>query len=434
MEKRKIMTAVNKYDVAIIGAGAAGLMAGLELALAGKKIIILEAKELAGGRMHTIEDDRFDLPVEMGAEFIHGKLEVTLSLLKKSGIHYRPMEGDVWRKEKGKWEKSDFIEDYADLQKKFVQLKEDMPVAEFLRMYLHEEKYTDLRRSLEDYVSGYYAADPERASTFALRDELQDSDEEQYRVEGGYKGLTRWLVAQVIEKGGIIAYSSPVHRIDWKTGDATVQSTKTIKAKKVLVTVSLGLLQNESIKFFPALPGKLEAAQRMGFGPAMKIMLQFDEAFWTKKDLTEGKDLGRLGFLFSNESVPTWWTHYPTEVAQLTGWLGGSSASNLKDLSDEAILEVALQSLANLFPVSPDFLKQNLKGWKVANWIKDPFVCGGYSFETVDSAEAKKVLQEPEDSTVFFAGEALHKGIETGTVEAALINGRDTAQKIIASF
>ncbi len=73
-------------EILIIGAGAAGLMAARELALAGRRVRVLEARERAGGRAYTVHDPSFRLPVELGAEFVHGDLPLTGMLLKKAGI------------------------------------------------------------------------------------------------------------------------------------------------------------------------------------------------------------------------------------------------------------------------------------------------------------------------------------------------------------
>ena len=75
---------MGHYDVIIIGAGAAGLMGAWELALTGKSVCILETKENTGGRMRTIEDESFESVVELGAEFVHGDLELTEMIFKKS--------------------------------------------------------------------------------------------------------------------------------------------------------------------------------------------------------------------------------------------------------------------------------------------------------------------------------------------------------------
>src|SRR5215212_4697184 len=91
----------QKFDVIIIGAGAAGLMAAWELAQAGNAVGILEARDRIGGRVHTIEDQRFDMPVELGAEFIHGNLEHTQLLLKRSGTLQYKLSGTIWQKHEG---------------------------------------------------------------------------------------------------------------------------------------------------------------------------------------------------------------------------------------------------------------------------------------------------------------------------------------------
>ena len=77
-----------KYDVIIIGAGAAGLSAMKYLAEAGYKVCVLEAMGSIGGRIATIEENGFTHPVEAGAEFIHGKLPLTFELLKKAGLSF----------------------------------------------------------------------------------------------------------------------------------------------------------------------------------------------------------------------------------------------------------------------------------------------------------------------------------------------------------
>src|SRR5437588_8014788 len=102
---------MSKPDVLIIGAGACGLMAAHELSKAGKKVTIIEARNRIGGRIHTVHDDSFLLPVEAGAEFIHGEFPLTISLLKEAGINYYELEGKMFSFRNGELYKSkDFIE------------------------------------------------------------------------------------------------------------------------------------------------------------------------------------------------------------------------------------------------------------------------------------------------------------------------------------
>ena len=424
------------YDVIIIGAGASGLMAAWELVQVGKRVVIAEARDRVGGRIHTTNGGGFAVPVELGAEFIHGKLTLTRWLLDKAGVGSYEVKGDIWRKEDSGLEKeSDFIEDYSLLKKKFKKLKEDMPVADFLHTYLNEPKHEELRTSLLSYVEGYYAADPKKASTFSLREELEKADDEQYRVEGGYKKLLGYLTGELEKKHCRILLSAPALQVNWGADPVEVHTAKgMLYGRKVIVTVPLGVLQSDEIAFSPSIPDRVAAAKALGFGAVIKVLLQFSEPFWKKKEYTDGKDLSSAGFIFSEAEVPTWWTQEPQNTPVLVGWLAGPNADKVKRLSEEDILQKALASLANILSMEMSNLKKLLNAHKVCNWAADPFCHGGYSYEVVGSAKLKQKLKGPLEEKVFFAGEALFEGVEGGTVEAALVNGRETAHQVIAAF
>jgi monoamine oxidase len=426
----------NKFDVLVIGAGAAGLMAAWELAQVNKRVALLEARDRVGGRIHTIEDSGFSIPIEVGAEFIHGKLKLTQWLLDKGKIPSYEVGGEIWRKEDhGLEREKDFIDDYRHLHKKFKLLDRDMPVAEFLNTHFKEPEYEELRTSLKTYVEGYYAADTTRASTYALRDELKEADAEQYRVEGGYGKLIQFLVGELGKMECLIICSSPVLTISWQKNHVEVQTTKgTYHGTKLLLSVPIGVLQAGRPSFSPALPHKLEAARALGFGPVIKIVLQFNRTFWKEKENTGNKDLGKAGFIFSEEEVPTWWTQYPKEAPILVGWLGGPNAERLKNFSEEDLLQKALDSLSHIFTLESQALKKDLVQVVIGNWATDPYCCGGYSYDVVDGNKQKQILKEPVEGTIFFAGEGLYEGLEIGTVEAALVNGREVAHQLIASF
>lgn len=424
------------FDAIIVGAGAAGLMAARELVLTGKKVAVIEARERPGGRMHTIHDPAFEMPVELGAEFVHGNLQPSLSLLDKAGIKYYEVGGEMWQNKEGKLQEQDNqVEQYGALKKKFKELKEDLSVNDFIENYLQEPELEELRLSLRNYVEGYYAANAGRASTFALRDELFSHDEEQYRIEGGYIGLFEWLMEEAKKRGAGFYFSQPVQSISWKEDEVEVQTEQqTFRSQKILVTVPMGVLKAGTIRFSPALPDQMKAAQHLGFGPVIKIILQFSEPFWKDQSFTQQQDMREMGFVFSQELVPTWWTYLPKEVAMLTGWSAGPHARELAGRSNVEILDSALDSLSRIFTMDNAELRHFLKGWHVANWMDDPYSCGAYSFEVVGGEAAKKVLLQPVAQTVFFAGEGLYSGPEIGTVNAALVIGRDMAHQVVASF
>jgi len=426
----------NFFDVVVVGAGAAGLMAAWELVQTGKHTAVVEARDYVGGRIHTIQDDKFELPVELGAEFVHGDLELTKLLLQKAKVETYDVRGEIWQNEDESLdEQSDFIEDYSTLNKKFKEVTEDISVADFFETHLQGKEFEELRFSLKNYVEGYYAADTNKASTFSLKEELTNSDDEQYRVEGGYIKLVDYLYQQCKEKGVEFFVSQPVKEIQWKKNEVCVVTHEhKFTAKKILVTVPIGVLQSQTIRFSPAIPSTVDASKKLGFGPVIKTLLQFDEAFWKNKEFAKGKDLDKLSFIFSKAVIPTWWTYHPKHVAMLTGWSGGPHADKLKNLSEKEILQKALESLSEIFGVDVTALQKKMKGWHVANWVNDPYSCGGYSYEVVNGSKIKQTIKKPIEQTIYFAGEGLYNGPEIGTVEGALHNGRETAHQMIAEF
>jgi monoamine oxidase len=427
---------MEHYDVLIIGAGAAGLMAALELALTGKKTAVIEAKDDIGGRARSFSKLHFQTIVEAGAEFVHGNLELTQLLLKKAGISYHQVRGDMWMKADGKWEEQKgFIEDFSAVNTKLKSLEHDISVRQFIDQRLAEPKFEEARFTLENYVEGYYAADINRASSFSLREDLNKSDEEQYRIEGGYQQLFRYLFNQCVEKQVQFYFSHPVNEINWQKDNVSVTTQQnTFTGSKLLVTVPVGVLQSKSIRFSPALQEKEKAVASLGYGGVVKTILQFREAFWKDRNLTAGNDLQKLGFIFSDAKIPTWWTRYPEDTAILTGWSAGRHAGEVKDLSEQDVVQTALQSLSHIFELEEAFFQNNLLAWHIANWVNDPYSCGGYSYEVVNGKKMKEIMLQPVENTIWFTGEGLFDGAEIGTVNAALFMGRNSAHGIIASF
>ena len=123
----------NNHDFIVMGGGACGLMAALELTKTGKKVIILEATDRLGGRIFSLHDDRSEMPIELGAEFIHGELELTHMLVKKAKGALNEVQGELWHHREGKIERQkEFLEDYSAVKKKYNELDHDVPIAFFL--------------------------------------------------------------------------------------------------------------------------------------------------------------------------------------------------------------------------------------------------------------------------------------------------------------
>ena len=99
----------DECDVVIIGGGAAGLAAARDLDRTGKSIIVLEARDRLGGRIHTIHDVSFPLPLELGAEFIHGRPDDLLNIVRSTNLVTCDAEGEHWHLEENRLTKADDV-------------------------------------------------------------------------------------------------------------------------------------------------------------------------------------------------------------------------------------------------------------------------------------------------------------------------------------
>ena len=417
---------MKKQSLLIIGAGAAGLMAAKELS--GKfDITIIEAQNRIGGRINSILWQ--GNMIESGAEFIHGKLPVTLKLLNRAGIKYSPVDGKMIRKENNHFiEQEDMVEGWNKLLKKMKAVKGDMTMLIFLDKFYPEEKYASFRKHIISYTEGFDLADIKYVSIKSLYKEWKAEGELNYRITGGYSLLIEYLSSKVTNKGCRLLTGKVIKEVQWRKDNVTVytQEEESFTADKILITVPLGVLQktginDTSLVFTPPVDEYISAAGKIGSGAVIKSVLIFKNIFWDKE----------ASFYFSDERVfPTWWTQSPFESPMLTGWSGGPKAAILSGQTHEMILQEALTSLAAIFNKPVKALEDELLHAEIYNWQQDNFACGGYSYETPESFSAKEILNTPVQKTVFFAGEALYSGSHPGTVEAALESGKKAAKAI----
>lgn len=413
--------------VIVAGGGVAGLFAARELSKQGYAVTILEASDRLGGRIHTIRNSSFTQPVEKGVEFIHGNLPLTMKLIQESGIRYEAVRGNMIRIVDGDWKtQDDFALGWDELMRKMNSVRKDMTMDEFLKRNFSDEKYNDLRTSVLRFANGFDLADTSRASVLALREEWMGEEHEQYRIPDGFDLLIDFLEAACLRYGCAIYTSSPVTEIKWgKNKVEIIADGRKYEAEKVIVTVSLGSFQSgRSIAFQPAIDAYFQAAKEIGFGTVVKVMVEFNEAFWEKRERG-------IGFLFTNEIIPTWWTQLPSSYPLLTGWAGGPQAWTIENKDDQAILDLALQSLSNVFQKTVAELEEMLVAAAVANWKNNPYSNGAYSYNTVGSIQAKNLLNTPIEETIYFAGEAFYEGPSLGTVEAALVSAKNVVEKLV---
>jgi monoamine oxidase len=224
-----------------------------------------------------------------------------------------------------------------------------------------------------------------------------------------------------------------VRQITWQPGlvQLLAETGATYQAAQVLCTVPLGVWQRGAqqsghLHLSPDLPTHRAAAARLGFGTVIKVVFEFRTAFWETR-------LPELEFLLSNAPIPTWWSQRPDAPTQLTGWVAGPAAQRLHTMTADALLVLALESLAELLATPLTELRAQLLGSYVRNWGTEPYSYGAYSYPTVGAPATRAALATPVADTLFFAGEAVYEGPAAGTVEAALVSGQVAARTLLAA-
>jgi monoamine oxidase len=405
-------------------------MAARELSRAGKRVTILEARDRCGGRIWPLPTAEFGYPAEGGAEFVHGMAGVTRAVLREAGLSLAPRAGRRWSVRSGTLSPADpALPDMARFYQALRQVKADLPIAEFLETHFAGDRYAELRRSITRTVEGYDAADPHRASTLALREEWTARDDGEHgRVAQGYGALIAHLLAEARKNGAALHFGAAVAAID-AAGDGIVVHCRdgaAFEADAVILTLPPPLLSEIGLP--AAARERATAAADIGFGNVVKLLLRFRQKWWAD---IGGRDLADLSFLLSDATVPTWWTQHPAEWPVLTGWYAGPKADRVASLSEAALVDMGLASLAGIFGLPLDRIRDDLVASRAINWGNDPFARGAYSYATPKTRAAQRVLSEPAGDGIFFSGEALYAGPDMGTVEAALASGQETAQTML---
>jgi monoamine oxidase len=408
---------------------------------------VLEARPRIGGRIHTHFDPAAGAPIEFGAEFVHGKPPETLKLVESQRFELIELPNTHWyfrnarlSKSKKFWSK---IEAATNGLEKYHGPDESF--AEFLEDYSRKHQIEDLNATASLYVEGFHAAHADKISVQGLVKTNEAAaaidDEKQFRPATGYLPIAQRLHDEAAAQGAIFHFDTVVRKVAWSAGAVTVTATsgEQFKARRLIVTLPLGVLQRHDVIFTPELTAKQEAAQKLAVGNVVKVMLRFRERFWEVLTLptVDGKrsDLKDLAFIHApDELPPTWWTQLPVRAPLLVGWAGGPRAELLLSASQDALRDQSLQALSRIFAVSFKLLENSLADFYTHNWTTDPFSLGAYSYIPVGGLKAQAVLAEPVENTIYFAGEATNKHGHHGTVHGALATGLRAARMIQVSL
>jgi monoamine oxidase len=444
----------RRGTVLILGAGAAGLSAARVLSEAGRRVVILEARRRIGGRILTLRDPAHGVPVELGAEFIHGRPAATWDVVREAGLLAYDLPFDHFQRRGRKLvHLADFFGGVVRVMGGLPRFRgKDVSVAEYVRRHRGGPELARARRQALGFVEGFDAADPERMSAKALAREMQGvgdlEGETQFRLVDGYGSLVDWIAKQLDPRRVKIVLGAAVSEIRWGPGRVEAACGRggrgqVFRGTQAIVTLPVGVLQRppeapSSIRFVPEIAAKRDAASKLASGPIVKAIVSFRDAFWETKETARaaggGEGLRDATFLHVEAApFPVWWTQRPVRVPLLTGWAGGPRAQALSGLSEKRLVAAALDSLAALFRLSRRRLEARLLRAWVCDWAADPFARGAYSYVTVGGMHAGETLAAPVESTLFFAGEATDFRGQASTVAGALESGARAAREVLAA-
>lgn len=436
--------AAARYDVIVIGAGAAGLMAAAELVQAGRAVLLLEARDRIGGRIWTRFEPDLGVPLELGAEFIHGHAPLTRTLLARVGAAAIDINEAHCALRAGRpTPRVDYFAKVLQAARAGGLLAgSDLSFDAFLDSAAAAGLSRSERDAARRMAQGFDAADTRRASARAIIAEWSGDtlgSTPQSRPAGGYASLLAALSPAL--RSARLQLQSTVRSVRWSRGAVEVAGESAAgpfraRAARAVITLPVGVLQKRpgargTVRFTPALEAKRAALHGLASGPVVKLLLRFRTPFW--EELQGGRFRDVSFFHAAAAPLPTFWTAVPTRAPLLVAWAGGPQARRVGAGAARArLVRSALASLQALFGRGTD-VAASLQGCYYHDWQRDPYARGAYSYVTVGGSGARAALGQPLADTLFFAGEATDTADEAGTVVGALQSGLRVAREVLGA-
>jgi monoamine oxidase len=411
------MSLPSSIDVAIIGAGAAGLGAAHTLKRSGLSVIVLEARGRVGGRGHTVMASP-EITFDLGCGWLHSAdhnsfVKIAEALDFEIDRKLPPWRERAWGKAFPPEDRDDYI---RSLDEFFERLREaakggvDHPAS----LYLEKgNRWNPMIDAISSYINGC-----ETDSLSILDFDVYEDTNLNWRVRRGYGALMTAYGASLP-----LALNCAVTLIDHTSKRLRIETSQgTLTADKTIVTVPTNLIADEAIRFFPALPEKIDAARGLPLGLADKVMLALDEPELLPVD-------GNLRGATMRTEMGTYHLR-PFGQPCIEGFFGGQFAQALEDAGDGAIAAHSIDEIVSF--LGSDF-RRKLKPLTESRWAHDPFARGSYSHALPGHAGQRAVLAAPVDGRLFFAGEATSPSFFS-TAHGAHDSGERAAGEVIQSL
>lgn len=406
-------------DVAIVGAGAAGLAAAARAYELGLSCYLLEAKSRIGGRVHT-DKESLGVAWDRGAHWLHSAdINPLTQIADALGHSYlaRPRAfdghfhlGHGWASA-AEYRASRDAFDAAD-ERAVAAGGEGQDIAA-LDVMDNSSRWARMVHHIFTAISGVPPSDISTADLAAYHDTGTN-----WPLEQGYGALLEARYA-----GLPVELSTPVSAIDTSGATILLETPRgTVGARSLIVTVSTNVLASGAIRFTPELPPRLHAALHgVPTGHANKV------AFHFRRDVFGLPDTSYVNFMDEREAARPACSFQmrPFGHDLAIAYLGGDLAENLDRAGKAEMIAFARAALADMF--GTDIFKE-LSGTAATSWTRDPHTLGAYSCARPGHAHERAVLAEPVSERFFLAGEAVSADWYS-TVQGAHLTGIAAADR-----
>ncbi len=406
----------DSFDIAVIGAGAAGLAAAARLAREPLAVALLEARDRVGGRAHTIEV--MGLPLDAGCEWLHSADHNPLVPLIAAAGFAVDRSGAHWQRRSDRLgisaaDAEAFGQAWARLDARLeaaAATGADAPASDFLEP-------GGRWNGLLNAGSGWYNGAAWDEVSVLDYGAYQDSGKN-WRVREGYGAAIAALGGPVIPTLGCV-----VEVIDHGGEGVRLTTSKgTLSARAVIVTAPSNVLASEAIRFSPGLPDKVAAAAGLPLGYANKAWLATSEP---NRLPAEGHCFGRI-----DTAATAGYFLRPFGRPCVEAYFGGDLARDLEGEGPGALTAFAIAELTGVLGAE---VGRSLSSLFETTWAGDPFSLGAYSHALPGHAGDRAVLAAPVDGRLFFAGEATHPTYFS-TAHGAWESGVRAAEEAIAAL
>lgn len=415
-----------KPTIVIIGAGIAGLAAANKLNTKQFTVTLLEARNRIGGRIHT--DHSLGIPMEMGAGWIHGlENNPIAALAEQFGVQYTHSSTDnklIFNQDRNiisATTQNQFLEKirstFSQAEEQVKHSRNDISLLEAMRTQLSaSDKKSTLWEWFNTFLCYYTSLETDQISAKYFFEE--GSITQNYLITNGYAKIIDGLAADCH-----IQLNTIVNKIDYSQNKITVMTNQgNIEADRVIVTLPLGVLKNNSVTFHPKLPQeKQDAMAKLHMGILNRLIMRFPKIFWPTEYngiYISPNTQPSISFYLNNQ--------YFIKEPILTGFTGGEAGRNLENLTDSDLIDLAMHQLRSAFGNNIPPPEKHL----ITRWGKDPFSQGSYSTVPLGASGSDyDTLAESIQNRLFFAGEATHKTF-AATTHGAYLSGINAANAI----